>query len=130
MLSKNKIDKNLKIYIREHLSKGYSRHAVRKVLSDHGYNEHYINELLKKHAEQQFMRKYAIMASLLFLISFILFNSVNFMQKNSQKITGYAIETGNEVAENITINLTNGSNFVLIKAVDKNGNKGFCSTIF
>ncbi len=89
MLNKNKIDKNLKKYIREHLSKGYSRHAVRKVLVDHGYNEHYVNELFRKHSEQQFIKKYAAAAVLLFLISFFSFNLFQ-PQNQSQRITGHA----------------------------------------
>ena len=97
MLNKNKIDKMLKDYIKEHLSKGYSKNAVRKVLVDHGYNEHYIDCLIKQYSELQFIKKYAVVALLLFLISFF---SLNVLQPKNQheKITGYAaaISSGNE----------------------------------
>src|SRR3989344_4533344 len=92
MLSKNNIDKKLKEYIKEHLSKGYSKRAVRKVLADHGYNEHYIDGLIKKYSELQFIKKYAVAALLLFLISFFSFNLFSFISATgqNQKITGYA----------------------------------------
>ena len=53
MLSKNKIDKKLKNYVKEHLSKGYSRPAVKKVLANHGYDESYVDKILKNHSNRQ-----------------------------------------------------------------------------
>lgn len=87
MLSKNKIDKKLKSYIRNHLSKGYSPKAVQKVLIEHGYDEGYIENLLKRHAEVQFVKKYAVAVSLLFLISISIFHLIPFQ---NQKLTGFA----------------------------------------
>ena len=68
MLSKNNIDKKLKKYMKEHLSKGYSKHAVKKVLVNHGYDEFYVDGLLKRHSESQIVKKYAIFVFFLFLI--------------------------------------------------------------
>ena len=93
MLSEKKVDKKLKGYIKEHLSKGYSKHSVKKVLANHGYDENYIGELIRKHSELQFVKAYSIFVSLLFAISILAFN---FMPSNQQKITGYATASGNE----------------------------------
>lgn len=94
MLGKNKIDKNLKKYIEEHSSKGYSKHAIKKVLVEHGYHEPYIDGLLRKHSEIQFVKRYAAAASLLFIISIFAFKIIPFnivnIQYQNQKITGYA----------------------------------------
>ena len=97
MLSKNKIDKKLKGYIREHLSKGYSGKSVRKVLVDHGYDEGYVDSLLRKHREVQFVKKYAVAASILFLVSIFAFNIFPF-NNQQQKVTGFAavISSSNE----------------------------------
>jgi len=95
MLRKNKVERNLKSYIRGHLKSGYSRHAVRKVLISHGYDEPYVDKLLRKHSELQFVRKYAIFVSLLFVVSFALFNSFSPIQISSQEITGYAVSGTN-----------------------------------
>ena len=90
MLGKNKIDKKLEAYIKEHSSKGYSKHAIKKVLLDHGYDETYVEKLFKKHSELQFVKKYAIIASLLFVMSIFSFNLIP--QKNQmQKLTAYVI---------------------------------------
>lgn len=94
MLSKNKIDKKLRKYIKEHLSKGYSKHAVKKVLVDYGYNEPYIDELLRKHSEVQFVKRYAIIVSLLFIFSFFSLNLIS--TKEQQKITGLTISSKDE----------------------------------
>jgi len=97
MLDKNKTDKRLKKYIKVHLSKGYTKRAVKCVLSKHGYDEDYIDGLFKKHSELQFVRLYSIFAPLLFIISVF---ASNLLQSNNQmhQITGYAaaIGTGNE----------------------------------
>ena len=91
MLSKNRIDKTLKKYIKEHSSRGYSRHAIKKVLVEHGYSEPYVNGLLRKHAETKFIRRYSVAASLLFIISIFAFNLLSFQNQNqNQGITGYA----------------------------------------
>ena len=87
MLSKNNIDKKLKKYMKEHLSKGYSKHAVKKVLVNHGYDEFYVDGLLKRHSESQIVKKYAVFVSLLFLISFFSFNFISI--KQPQQIIGY-----------------------------------------
>lgn len=94
MLSKNNIDKKLKKYMKEHLSKGYSKHAVKKVLVNHGYDEFYVDGLLKRHSESQIVKKYAVFVSLLFLISFFSFNFISI--KQPQQITGYATTISNE----------------------------------
>ena len=92
MLSKKHVDKKLKKYIREHLSRGYSKKAVKNVLVSHGYSEPYINELLRSHNELQFVKRYAVIVSLLFLLSIFSFSSFNFISTpiQNQKITGYA----------------------------------------
>ncbi len=89
MLSKSKIDKKLKKYIKEHLSKGYTKQAVKHVLVNHGYNEPYVDGLLKKHSEIQFVKKYAMIVSLLVIFSAF---SLNFVLTTNpqQKISGYA----------------------------------------
>src|SRR3989338_1420688 len=93
MLSKNKIDGKLKEYIRGHLRKGYSKYAVRHVLVNHEYNEHYVNELLKKHSEIQFVKRYAVIVSLLFVISIFSFGIAP-SKESQQEITGYAAIAG------------------------------------
>lgn len=93
MLNKNKIDRKLKEYVREHLRKGYSKHAVKHVLVSNGYNERYVNELLSKHSEIQFVKRYAILISLLFVISIFSFG-ISPSKESQQKITGYAAVTG------------------------------------
>ncbi len=97
MLDKNKTDKRLKKYIKEHLSKGYTKRAVKQVLSEHGYNERYIDGLLKKHSELQFVRLYSIFAPLLFAILFFAYSLLH-INNQPQQITGYAVSigTGNE----------------------------------
>ena len=91
MLSKKRIDKKLKKYIKEHLSKGYSKGAIRKVLINHGYDENYIDRLLKRHSELQFVKIYTIFVSLLFIISIFSLNLI--LPKNQQqRITGFAIK--------------------------------------
>lgn len=89
MLPKNKIDKQLRNYIKEHLSKGYTKHAVKKTLVSHGYDENYVDGLLKKHSQIQFIRRYAIVVSLLFVISVFAFNLLP--MKSQSKITGFAV---------------------------------------
>lgn len=90
MLSRKKIDKRLGSYIKEHLSKGYSKHAVKKVLVEHGYDEGYVHGLIKKHEQQNFVKIYSISALLLFVFSFFAFNLAPISK--SQQITGYAVE--------------------------------------
>ena len=89
MLSKNKIDKKLEEYVKRNRHSGYSRKAVKKVLVDHGYDEQYVESLLKKHTEKQFVKRYAIAASILFLISIFAFNPFP-IGKQKQELTGYA----------------------------------------
>ncbi|MBI3027108.1 hypothetical protein HYY70_03265 [Candidatus Woesearchaeota archaeon] len=89
MLSKRKIDKKLKKYVKDHLSKGHSNSAVKKVLVEHGYDENYVEGLFKKHYELQFIKKYAIIVSMLFIISFFSFNFI-MMGSQNQEITAYA----------------------------------------
>ena len=95
MLSKNKIDEKLKKYVKEHLSKGYSKNAVKHVLVTHGYNENYVDGLLKKHSELQTVKAYSILVSLLFIISFFAVNTFNIKEKQ-QQITGYAVSNLSE----------------------------------
>ena len=91
MLSKNKIDKKLRNYIKEHLGKGYTKHAVKHVLVNHGYDELYIDSLLRRQSELEFVKKYAFIVSLLFVLSIF---SLNILPKETQnKITGYAINS-------------------------------------
>ena len=95
MLSKNKIDKKLKNYIKENLSKGYSKHAVRHVLVKHGYDENYVDGLIRKHSELQFVKVYSIFVSLLFIFSIFAFNLIKINQP--QQITGLvAVSSGND----------------------------------
>ena len=96
MLSKNNIDKKLKDYIKEHLSKGYSKHAIRKVLVNHGYDEFYVDRLLRTHYQLKFVKATSILVSLLFIFSFFSFNFISI--KQPQQITGYVttISSSNE----------------------------------
>ncbi|MDP3765823.1 MAG: hypothetical protein Q8R04_04890, partial [Nanoarchaeota archaeon] len=91
MPSKKKIDKKLRNYVKEHLSRGYSKKAVKHVLVRHGYDESYVDGLIRKHSELQIVKGYSILISLLFLISVFAFNPA----KQSQ-ITGYAVSTSTE----------------------------------
>jgi len=90
MLSKNKIDKKLKEYVKEHLSKGYSKHSVRKMLVSHGYDENYVDVLLKKNSELEFVKKYAVFVSFLFIASIFSFYSI-LDENQQQKITTFAV---------------------------------------
>ncbi len=85
MLSKKKIDKKLRNYVKEHLSKGYSRHAVKKVLVEHGYDENYVDGLFKRHYQLKFVKVSSVLISLLFIISF----AFNLLPIKNQQITGY-----------------------------------------
>lgn len=95
MLSKKKIDKKLRSYIKEHAAKGYSKHAITHVLISHGYDEKYVNELLKRYSELKFVKAYSIFVSLLFMISIFAFNLVPIKTKE-QQITGFAASTNDE----------------------------------
>ncbi len=94
MLDKKKIDKRLKNYIKEHLSKGYSKNAVKKVLVDYGYDENYVDRLFKKHYQIQFAKVSSALLSLLFIISIFVSNIIPI--KKEQQITGYVVSSGNE----------------------------------
>jgi|GEM_PF-6804368 hypothetical protein len=94
MLSKKKIDKRLRSYIKEHLSKGYSKQAVRHVLVNHGYDESYVDGLIRKHSELQLVKAYSIFVSLLFIISIFSFNILQI--KNQPQVTGYAVSASVE----------------------------------
>lgn len=89
MLSKNKIDERLKSYIREHSRQGYSKKAIKKVLVDHGYDENYVNSLLRKHSQIKLAKVSCILVSLLFIVSFFVLNGVE-IKNQEQQITGYA----------------------------------------
>lgn len=113
MLSKKAIDKRLKGYIREHLGKGYSKKAVSRVLAEHGYDESYVEGLIKKHAELKFVKKYAVLVSLLFVI---LMFSLNFVSTspifgdNLQEITGNVLAAiQNETSGSSHLESTNGA---------------------
>lgn len=95
MLNKNKIDKRLKSYIKEHLGKGYSKQAVREVLVAHGYEESYVNSLLRKHSQLKFVKVSSISFSLLLIILMFAFNLFT-IKNQSQKITGYALSDFDE----------------------------------
>ena len=95
MLSKNKIDKRLKKYVKEHLGKGYSRHAVKKVLVNHGYDEFYVDRLLRTHYQLKFVKASSIIASLLFIFSFFSFSFIS-IKNQRQQITGYATTISSE----------------------------------
>lgn len=88
MLSRKKTDKRLGSYIKEHLRGGYSRHAIKKVLVDHGYDEGYVRGLIRRHYQQNFAKIYSISALLLLLFSFFALNPAQSGQP--QQITGYA----------------------------------------
>ncbi len=87
----------MKNYIREHLSKGYSRKAVKRVLMDYGYEGSYIDSLLRKHNELRFVKIYSVFASILLIISIFSYNLILFTNQNN-KISSFAtlLETGNE----------------------------------
>ena len=87
MLNKKKIDKKLKEYIKEHLSKGYSKHSIKKVLIGHGYDESYVDGLFKKHYQLKFVKISSVLISLLFIISIFAFNLIPI----KQQVTGYFI---------------------------------------
>ena len=93
MLSKKKIDKRLRNYIKEHLSKGYSGHAVRHVLVRHGYDEDYVDGLIRRRSELQFIKIYSVFISLIFLVSVF---AINLIPTKSQEITGYAVSSSIE----------------------------------
>ncbi|MBS3105326.1 hypothetical protein J4234_03665 [Candidatus Woesearchaeota archaeon] len=94
MLKKNKIDKRLNKYVKEHLSRGYSKHAVKHVLVKHGYDECYVGYLLRRHQQLQYAKVSSILLSLLFI--FLMF-AFNLIPESQQQATGYAItETSNE----------------------------------
>ncbi|MBI2657945.1 hypothetical protein HYX08_04600 [Candidatus Woesearchaeota archaeon] len=90
MLSKKKIDKKLKDYIREHLGRGYSGQSVKKALVSHGYDENYVDSLLRKHSELQLVKAYSVFISLLFIVSFFAFDLFT-IKSPPQEITGYAV---------------------------------------
>ena len=73
MISKIKIDRRLKKYIKEHSDKGYSKKAIRKVLTEHGYEENYIDVLVKKDSEAKFVKRYGIAIIALFFIAALFF---------------------------------------------------------
>ncbi|MBI2541452.1 hypothetical protein HYV80_01970 [Candidatus Woesearchaeota archaeon] len=89
MLNKKRIDKKLRSYIGEHAAKGYSKHAIRHVLISHGYDEGYVDGLLKKHSELRLVKAYSIFVSLLFMLSIFAFNLIPAKTKE-QQITGFA----------------------------------------
>lgn len=89
MLSKNRIERRLKRYIREHSGKGYSKHAIKKVLAAHGYDEFYIDGLLNEHSEQRFVKLYTILVPLLFVISVFSFSLIS-ANNQAQQVTGHA----------------------------------------
>ena len=73
MISKIKIDRRLKKYIKEHSDKGYSKKAIRKVLTEHGYEENYIDVLVKKDSEAKFVKRYGVAIIALFFIAALFF---------------------------------------------------------
>ena len=93
MLNKKRVDKNLRHYIRHHIGKGYSKHALKKVLVEHGYDESYVNGLMKKHYESEFMKKYSLIGSLTFIILLI---SLNFIYQNKEGATAYVTKDTDE----------------------------------
>ena len=87
MLTKKRIDNKLKEYIKKHSRQGYSEAALKKVLIKHGYDEHYVDTLLKKRSEIQFIKAYAVLLSFLFVISIFLFELAP--AKKQQQITAF-----------------------------------------
>ncbi len=92
MLGKNNIDKKLKTYVKEHLGKGYSKKAVKHVLVSHGYDDSYVDGLLKKHSELKFVKIYSAFA----LVLLVIFSFSLVQTSTQQKITGYAVSSSNE----------------------------------
>lgn len=88
MLEKKKIDRKIKKYIRGCLGKGYTKPAVKKSLVSHGYSESYVEGLLRKHSELQFVKAYTLIVALLSITSILLFNIAQTNQ--GPEITGYA----------------------------------------
>ncbi len=93
MLNKKKIDRKLRTYIRHNLSKGHSRHAVKKVLVSHGYDESYVDGMMRKHQETQFVKKYALAVSAVAILSLFLFNFFP-LEGQQQNIVGLATTQG------------------------------------
>ena len=92
MLGKNNIDKKLKTYVKEHLGKGYSNKAVKHVLVSHGYDDSYVDGLLKKHSELKFVKIYSAFA----LVLLVIFSFIIVKTSTQQKITGLAVSSSNE----------------------------------
>ncbi len=93
MLNKKTVHKKLMNYVKENSSKGYSGHAIKKTLIEHGYDEIYVDGLLRKHTELKFMKGYVVAVFLLFVISVFAFNFFP-IKSMQQKITGFAVSTG------------------------------------
>lgn len=98
MLHKTIVDKKLRAYIKKHLGKGFSKDSVRKVLVDHGYEESYIQRLLLKHSETQFVKNYALAVLMAFIVSILSFDIIP--TESQQKITGYAAAIEKEADAN------------------------------
>ncbi len=92
MLRKNNIDKKLKTYVKEHLGRGYSKKAVKHVLVNYGYEESYVDGLLKKHSELKFVKIYSAFA----LVLLVIFSFSLVQTSTQQKMTGYAVSSSNE----------------------------------
>ena len=90
MHDKSRLDRKLKEYIEDHHRMGYSRKAISKVLTNHGYEENFVNRLLHKHAEKLFVKKYGIFAIILFLLS--AFYAAHHSEKYGTVLTGFAVQ--------------------------------------
>lgn len=86
MINKKKLDIKLRKYISHRLSRGHKRENIKSDLANYGYDEIYIESVIKKNLEAAFVKKYAIAAVLLFFVSAVY---MNFMPSGEfGKITG------------------------------------------
>ena len=68
MLKKTDIDRKLRKYIRQNLSRGYSKKSIKDTLVKHGYDESYVNKSIHKETELKFVNKYSILSIILFFV--------------------------------------------------------------
>ena len=93
MLNKKRINKKLRNYIKSYSRKGYSKHSITEVLVEHGYDESYVDGLIKKHHEVEFVKKYSLIGSLTFIFLLI---SLNFIYQNKEGATAYVAKDTDE----------------------------------
>ncbi|HLG23864.1 MAG TPA: hypothetical protein VI564_02940 [Candidatus Nanoarchaeia archaeon] len=83
------LDKSLKQYIKRNSAKGHSHKAIKQHLSNHGYDEDYIQTLIDRHKLNQFLNAYVPIACAIFIFSILIVNT----SFEKQKITGFAVSS-------------------------------------